>query len=201
MNEPSSHTEFDESFTSEPSDGITTESGMLPNWWKWMFTASVFFAPAYMFMYHNGAEGRSLADSYDSAMAENMQLQFAEIGELTADRDTVVEFLYRDSWLQVGKIVFKSKCATCHARDGGGQIGPNLTDDSYKHIRDIGDILRVVQNGANGGAMPAWKSKLSVNEIVLVSSYVASLRGTTPATSKPAEGNKITPWPEASETE
>ncbi len=60
---------------------------------------------------------------------------------------------------------------------------------------DIVSMGGPILNGANGGAMPAWKSKLSVNEIVLVSSYVASLRGTTPATAKAAEGNKIAPWP------
>ena len=57
--------------------------------------------------------------------------------------------------------------------------------------------MRVLENGANAGAMPAWKSKLSTNEIVLVSAYVASLRGKSDGTGKPAEGREIAPWPPA----
>jgi len=38
-----------------------------------------------------------------------------------------------------------------------------------------------------------------LNEQILVSSFVASLRGTTPASPKPAEGNVIPPWPSMSE--
>ncbi len=53
-----------------------------------------------------------------------------------------------------------------------------------------------MQKGANAGAMPAWKNRLSTNELVLVASYVASLRGSNPAVAKTAEGNVIDPWPE-----
>jgi cytochrome c oxidase cbb3-type subunit 3 len=130
-------------------------------------------------------------------MAANLQLQFAEIGELTADRENVVKFLYEENWLQVGKVVFKTHCVSCHGKDGGGLVGPNLCDDSYKNVKDIGDILTVLQKGANAGAMPAWSNRLSTNEIVLASSYVASLRGSSPAIAKPAEGRVIDPWPQA----
>jgi cytochrome c oxidase cbb3-type subunit 3 len=155
------------------------------------------FAPPYFFFYHNGVEGRSLADRYDRNLAANMELQFKEIGNLTADRETVIEFLYKESWLQVGKAVFKSNCVSCHGKDGGGLVGPNLCDQEYKNVKDIGDILTVLQNGANAGAMPAWKNRLKTNQIVLVSSYVASLRGTEDGSGKPPEGRAIPPWPEA----
>jgi cytochrome c oxidase cbb3-type subunit 3 len=28
-----------------------------------------------------------------------------------------------------GKTIYTTNCAACHRADGGGQIGPNLTDD------------------------------------------------------------------------
>ena len=66
-------------------------------------------------------------------------------------------------------------------------------------MSDIADVLKVVQNGANAGAMPAWRDRLVPNELVLVSSYVASLRGSNPSTAKAPEGRKIAPWPTAPE--
>ena len=81
--------------------------------------------------------------------------------------------------------------------DGGGLVGPNLCDEEYKNVKDIADILTVLQNGASAGAMPAWKNRLSTNELVLAASYVASLRGTNPPEPKAPEGRVIPPWPEA----
>ena len=187
----------DDPLTGHDYDGIQEYDNPLPGWWKWLFIASILFTPPYFFYYHNGVEGRSLADRYDRELAANLQLQFAEIGELTADRESVIRFLYEKSWLQVGKIVFKTHCVSCHGKDGGGVVGPNLCDEQYKNVKDIGDILTVLQNGANAGAMPAWKNRLSTNELVMVASYVASLRGTTPAKPKDGEGRAIPAWPPA----
>ncbi len=187
----------DDPLTGHSYDGIQEYDNPLPGWWKWLFVASILIVPPYIMYYHGGAEGRSLEDLYDAAYAEHIQLQFAEIGELPLNRESVVKYLYEESWLRVGKATFKTHCASCHGQDGGGIVGPNLCDDDYKNVKDIADILRVIQNGANGGAMPAWKTRLSPNELVLVSSYVASLRGTTPASPKAAEGRPIDPWPEA----
>ena len=136
-------------------------------------------------------------DRFDRALAANLELQFAEIGNLQPTRETVVEYLYKPNWLQVGKTFFKSNCVQCHGNDGGGKIGPNLCDDSYKNVKDIGDILTVLQNGANAGAMPAWKTRTSQNTLILTASYVASLRGTDPETPKAPEGKVIPAWPEA----
>lgn len=185
----------DDPLTGHNYDGIQEYDNPLPGWWKWLFILTIVVSPPYFFYFHNGTEGRSLVDRYDRALAANLRLQFAEIGELKPDRESVIRFLYDESWLQVGKIVFKTNCVSCHGKDGGGLIGPNLCDDYYKNVKDIGDILKVIQNGANAGAMPSWQNRLSVNEMVMVASYVASLRGTTPANPKPPEGKEIPPWP------
>ena len=188
--------------TEESFDGIQQYDHPLPKWWIWLFVGCIVFAPPYFWFYHNGTEGRSLADQHDQQLAGNLKLQFSQMGELKADRETLVRFVYEDSWLRVGRSIFKTNCVSCHGRDGIGQVGPNLQDNHYKNVSDVADILRVLQNGANAGAMPAWKSKLSTNEIVLVSAYVASLRGTGDGSGKPAEGREIPPWPQApSETE
>lgn len=175
-------------------DGIDQEAGRVPRWWKNVLLTFCAFCPFYMLYYHVGAPGRSLADSYDNRLAAAAKARFAELGDLKADEPTVLEFMQQDNWVKVGKQVFKSNCATCHGRDGEGQVGPNLTDENYKHIRDVGDIVKVILKGANNNAMPAWEEKLDVNEVVMVSAYVANLRGTNVDGGKAAEGIEIAPW-------
>jgi cytochrome c oxidase cbb3-type subunit 3 len=181
--------------TGHAFDGIQEYDNPLPGWWKWLFIATIAFSLLYWPYYHFGATGRSVSEQYSVAIAENMRLQFAEIGDLQPNEATLVRMMYDDGWVKFGESVYRANCASCHGLDGGGIVGPNLADDHYKYVREITDILNVVQNGAAAGAMPAWKSRLQLNEQILVSSYVASLRGTTPSKAKGAEGVVIPPWP------
>jgi cytochrome c oxidase cbb3-type subunit 3 len=186
----------DDPLTGHAYDGIQEYDNPLPGWWKWLFVGSVLFSPVYFMFFHGGAEGRSAIDYYDRANAKNLELQFAKFGDITLDRDSLIQFKEDPAGLNIGKVVFKSNCVTCHGADGGGNIGPNLCDDSYKNVKDIEDLLTVLQKGAAGGAMPAWNTRLSSNQILMVSAYVASLRGSSPAKPKDPEGRVIPPWPE-----
>jgi cytochrome c oxidase cbb3-type subunit 3 len=181
--------------TGHAFDGIQEYDNPLPGWWKWLFIGTIGFSILYWPYYHFGAPGRSVSEQFAVAMGENMRLQFAEIGELQPNEATLVKMMNDTGWVKVGESVYRANCASCHGIDGGGIVGPNLADEHYKNVREIADILRVVQQGAAAGAMPAWKNRLQLNEQILVSSYVASLRGTTPANPKGAEGNVIPAWP------
>lgn len=182
-------------------DGIQEFDNPLPGWWKWTFVATIVFSVFYLMYFHIGAPGRSIYDQYDRELAANTQLQFQEIGELTADSNTIASYMEKDSWLKVGQVVFRANCISCHGRDGEGKVGPNLTDDYYKNVRDLAGIARVIKDGAANGAMPAWGTRLLTNEIVLVSAYVAKMRGTNAAGGKPPEGSEIPPWSSAQEIE
>lgn len=179
-------------------DGIQEFDNPLPGWWKWMFVGTIVYSMFYALFFHIGAPGRSIIDQYDTAMAENTRLQFAEIGDLEPTADNIMRYANQKSWLSVGQTIFRTHCVSCHGRDGEGMIGPNLADDHYKNVRKVEDIARVIIQGAGNGAMPAWGTRLHPNEVVLVSAYVASLRG-SPAGSagKAPEGIEIPPWPEA----
>ena len=182
--------------TSHAYDGIEEYDNPLPGWWKWLFIASILICPFYWMFYHGGAEGRSIQDAYDTALAANTRLQFAEIGDLEPNGETILRFIDKKSWLRVGESVFKTNCSSCHGRKGEGNIGPNLTDEHYKHIATLEDIGKVVANGAAAKAMPAWSNRLHPNEIVMVSAYVAMLRGSNVEGGKVAEGRLIPPWPD-----
>lgn len=175
-------------------DGIQEYDNPLPGWWTWMFVGTIVFSFFYAMYFHIGAPGRTIIDQYDTELAANTRLQFQEIGDLQPNESTLVAYMNKDNWLKVGAVVYKTNCVSCHGRDGEGKVGPNLTDDSYKNVRKIEDIARVINDGAGKGAMPAWSNRLHPNEVVLVSAYVASLRGQN-ADGKGPEGNVIPPWP------
>jgi cytochrome c oxidase cbb3-type subunit 3 len=182
--------------TDHSYDGIQEYDNPLPGWWKFLFWVSIVFAPIYYVYIHAGVDGRSIHDQYNAHMAEVFELRFSEIGELEPDRETILEYMEKDDWLKVGQVVYTTNCISCHKADGSGAVGPNLTDDHWKNVRNVEDIAKVIAEGAANGAMPAWKNRMShQNQIVLTAAYVASMRK-NPIPGKAAEGNEIPPWSE-----
>ena len=186
-----------ELLTDHSYDGIQEYDNPLPGWWKFLFWISIFFAPLYVLYFHFGVEGRTVYDQYDRHMASIFEMKFSQIGELTPDRETILQYMNEPEWLAVGKVVFKTNCVSCHGAEGQGAIGPNLTDDNWKNVRNVEDIAKVISEGAANGSMPAWGNRLShVNQVVLTAAYLASMRENPIAGPKPAEGNVIPPWGE-----
>lgn len=183
-------------------DGIREFDNPCPSWWHMVFFGTFVFSIVYFVFFHIaplvGTNGWTLAEAYDEAVADDLTLRFAEIGELTADEPTLLEYMQKPDWLAVGISVYKTHCKSCHGDDGSGTVGPNLTDDHYKNVETLVDVARVVENGAANGSMPAWRNRLHPNEVVLVSAYVASLRGQNLPSQRGAEGKVKPPWPDAS---
>ncbi len=110
---------------------------------------------------------------------------------------TILKYKDDADWMLYANSVFLTNCQSCHGPDGSGVVGPNLTDDFYKNVKKITDIAEVINNGAAGGSMPAWRTRLHPNEVILMAAYVAGLRGKNLKGRGP-EGEKIDPWPAAS---
>jgi cytochrome c oxidase cbb3-type subunit 3 len=177
-------------------DGIQEYDNPLPSWWKWVFVITMAVSPFYLLYFHIGAPGRSVDEMYQASLTENTKKQYAEIGDLAADQATMIKYLKDPKWVGVGQSIFKANCVSCHGSDGGGNVGPNLCDDNYKHIKALPDIIKVLNEGVGAGAMPAWATRFShKNDIILVSVYVASLRGSKPASPKAPDGSPIAAWP------
>ena len=178
-------------------DGIQEYDNPLPSWWKWLFVMTVVMSPFYLMYFHSGMPGRSIGDQYQVAVNENTRKQYAEIGDLEGDEATMVKFLAEPKWVGVGQAIYKANCVSCHGAEGGGNVGPNLCDENYKHIKQLTDIVKVINEGVAGGAMPAWAKRLPhKNDAILVSVYVASLRGSKPAKAKAPDGSPIAAWPQ-----
>jgi cytochrome c oxidase cbb3-type subunit 3 len=178
-------------------DGICTYDNPIPRWWKWLFILTVLFSPFYLLYYHVGAPNRSVHERFTAALDANQKKKYLELGPLTPDSNTLVTYMGKKEWMDVGRSIYKLNCVSCHGPEGGGVIGPNLCDENYKHIKKIEDIAKVINEGVAGGAMPAWATRIpDKNDIVMVSAYVASLRGTSPANAKGPDGSPISAWPE-----
>ena len=93
--------------------------------------------------------------------------------------------------LENGKVTWDANCAACHKVDGGGLIGPNLTDEFWIHGGDIKDLFRTIKYGVPEKGMISWKTQLNPTQMQEVASYIlVKLAGTNPPDAKAAEGEK-----------
>jgi cytochrome c oxidase cbb3-type subunit 3 len=90
--------------------------------------------------------------------------------------------------------MFTEKCTPCHLKDGGGSIGPNLTDDFWIHGNQPGQIYTVIDKGVLDKGMINWGATLKPDQMQSLLAYVLTLHGTRPATPKEPQGDKLEEW-------
>ena len=177
-------------------DGIEEYDNPLPGWWTLLFQLSVVFAFCYLFINLARPEWVETELEYQAAVEAENARQFKEIGNLEPDQATIMAFLNdpeKQRFLSVGEAIFRTNCISCHGRKGEGGSGPNMTDESFLLVKTVTDIPQTVIKGSVSAGMPAWGNRLSTNEVVLVSAYVASLRGLD-LPGKEAQGEAIPAW-------
>ncbi|ETN95078.1 cbb3-type cytochrome c oxidase N-terminal domain-containing protein [Zhouia amylolytica] len=175
-------------------DGIRELDNSLPPWWVYGFYISIVFAVIYLAKYHI-FDGNTQAEEYEQAMAK-AKIEIEEYKRTAKDLidANTVELLTEASDLNAGKSIFQTNCVACHMADGGGGIGPNLTDEYWILGGGIKNVFRTIsEGGRDGKGMVAWKQSLKPSEVAQVASYVLSLEGTTPANPKAPEGEIWTP--------
>lgn len=177
-------------------DGIKELDNELPPWWVGLFYATIIFSVIYLLRYHV-FEGDNQIVEFEKAMAEAKE-QVEAYKKNAPDMLTAEQARYLTDAgdLAAGKQLFDTNCAVCHRTDGGGSIGPNLTDDHWilgggvKHIFNT-----IAEGGRPGKGMVPWKTTFKPAEIEKLTSYVISLNGTTPEEPKVAEGDIV--WSKA----
>ncbi len=171
-------------------DGIKELDNDLPPWWKYLFVASVIWGIAYFIHYEMlGGDNQEMELKKEIAEAQIALEEYKKTAPDLMDADSVT--LLTDAGdLSKGKELYEMNCAACHKIDGGGQIGPNLTDEHWILGGDIKKVYHTIaEGGRDGKGMVAWKTMLKPTEIQQVASYVLSLQGTNPADAKEAEGD------------
>lgn len=170
-------------------DGIKELDNKLPPWWVYGFYVTIIFAIVYMVRYHVFNDVNQ-AQEYEIAVAE-AQLEIDEYKRTAKDLVDVnsVELLTESIDLNAGKTIYELNCVACHKSDGGGGIGPNLTDEYWILGGGIKNVFKTVSEGGRAGqGMVPWKNDLKPLEIAQVSSYLLSFQGTSSAEPKEAQG-------------
>lgn len=78
--------------------------------------------------------------------------------------------------IELGRVMFRMSCAGCHGLHAtGGRSGPDLTRGTLAAGDSDADVYRVISDGVPGTEMPAFGSRLEVDERWRLVSYVRSL--------------------------
>ncbi|MFA3782304.1 cbb3-type cytochrome c oxidase N-terminal domain-containing protein [Melioribacteraceae bacterium 4301-Me] len=178
-------------------DGIRELDNKIPPWFNLLFYGTILFSIIYMLKYHVFSDGKIQETEYKIEMEQaNLQKHIlTESGALITEE--TVTLLTDAASLQEGKEIFTKNCVSCHGPEGGGLVGPNLTDDYWIHGGGIKNIFKTIKYGVPQKGMISWQTQLDPKKIQEVASYVISLHGTNPSNAKPPEGQK---WVETSDS-
>jgi cytochrome c oxidase cbb3-type subunit 3 len=109
------------------------------------------------------------------AVAAEAQLARMEGQELT-DESLLLMTSVPDR-LAEGRALFEQFCVVCHASEGQGNVGPNLTDAYWLHGNKPLDIHKTVTEGVPDKGMAAWGNQLGPRRVQTVVAYVLTLIG------------------------
>jgi len=167
-------------------DGIRELDNKLPRWWVWLFYLTIGFAGLYLVYYHVLGSGNMMTAEYQAEMKIGNAIKGASMARFESGIDALDPS--KDPYvISQGQQTFANLCAPCHRADGGGLVGPNLTDDYWIHGPKFADNVRTIWNGVPEKGMITWKTTLNPQQIHAVASYIHTLRGTKPKKPKPAE--------------
>jgi cytochrome c oxidase cbb3-type subunit 3 len=169
-------------------DDIQEYDNPLPRWWLWIFYATIAFSALYLFNVIPGVgvgKGR-IARYTGEVEAARARLAAATPPPVAITAESLVAA--DPARLALGKTTFTTNCTPCHREDGGGNIGPNLTDAYWIHGGKPLEILNTVSTGVPAKGMPAWSTLLKPDQLPAVAAYVLSLRATHPTNPKPPQG-------------
>lgn len=170
-------------------DGIKELDNNLPGWWKYGFYLSIVIGVIYFYRYEVVHSAPSSAEEFKTEMAK-AEVEKEEYLKNTANKidENTVKLLKDQATLDAGKELFATNCAACHAADGGGIVGPNLTDDYWLHGGNVKDIFKIIKYGVPEKGMKSWEGDFTPIQISQLTNFIKSLKGKMPATPKEQQG-------------
>ena len=170
-------------------DGIKELDNALPPWWVYGFYLTIVFSLIYVWRYHISGTAPLQVEELNMAIAE-AKIRQAEYDKNNANKvdENSIEYNADATLIAAGEKLFAKNCVACHAADGGGGTGPNLTDKYWKHGGSIKDVFRTIRYGVPDMGMIAWGEQLTPIDIAGLSNYVMSIQGNQTANPKAPEG-------------
>lgn len=174
-------------------DGIKELDNNLPPWWLYGFYITILFAVVYLGHYHVFKTGDLMIAEYenDVKIATELLEEQQASGNITIIDENNVELLTDAVSIDKGAKLYAALCAACHANEGQGLVGPNLTDAYWIHGGSFKDIFSSIKYGVPEKGMIAWKSQLSPTQMQNISSFIMSIQGTNPSNPKAPEGDLV----------
>lgn len=169
-------------------DGIHELDNSLPPWWKYGFYLTIVVAFVYIWYYHAGGNGPSSYDEYVAEVQEGEEAKAAYLAKTANNVDENTVVMLDATGIAAGQNIFQTVCAACHAKDGGGGVGPNLTDEYWLHGGSLKDVFKTIKYGWPDKGMKSWKDDFSPNQIAQLACYVKSLKGAATAAPKEKQG-------------
>ena len=157
-------------------DGIQELDNNLPRWWVWLFYITIIFSAVYLVYYHVTGSGDLQAAEYAKEMKAGEQIKGAAMGKFEIGLSTL-QPSSDAAVLEDGRQTYVKYCAPCHRADGGGLVGPNLTDSYWIHGSNYTDTVKIIWDGVPAKGMITWKTVLKPDQIQNVASYIYTLRG------------------------
>ena len=158
-------------------DGIREYDNPPPNWIMAILYASLIFAVGYWTFYHVFDLGSLPVKEYQAEAARAAANQLARMAGQEPTDESLALMAQTPAGTAEGAQIFQQFCVACHAADGSGSVGPNLTDPYWLHGGRPTQILATVTNGVPDKGMVAWAGQLGPARVQKVVAYVLTLKG------------------------
>ena len=144
MDEVGSKAEKEKVMSDHSYDGITELDNFMPPWLQWVFIGTISFGIIYFVNYSVLGVGLTGEEEYQEELrVEAIAAESRKASMLAGiDENSVV---FDEAGVASGKSIFETNCAACHAADGGGGVGPNLTDIYWLHGGSIKEVFSVIK--------------------------------------------------------
>jgi cytochrome c oxidase cbb3-type subunit 3 len=156
-------------------DGIKyREEKSSPGIFRILFTVLVVWGVIFMGYYlFSGWSSQAEADAAKKVLDDKKQSAHQAneaTGASKSDGGDKVE-----AYVAAGKQLYAKHCAACHAENGKGSVGPDLTASTYKFGKTRLEIEKSISGGRPNG-MPAFNSQINHEQIESLVEFLLSLK-------------------------
>jgi cytochrome c oxidase cbb3-type subunit 3 len=167
-------------------DDIVEHDNRLPLWWQYTLYGAIVFAIFYWVGERGIGAWPTQREKFEDEMVA-ARLEAAKKGAAMTPA-VLLAMSHAPKSVDAGHTVFTATCAPCHRADGGGNIGPNLTDGYWLHGSKPENIFSCVHDGIPAKGMPTWAPQLGEEKVAEVVAYVLTIKNTNVPNGKAPQG-------------